>query len=181
MIIDESPIDTLEEYRLHIDRLMREMSGEIVLNGSYEHAAVIVERMFANARRCVNILSLRLDQRVYGTPETVQEAARFLRDSAHSARILVESLDTAELEKHPFIVRMRDAIARRALQIRKLPSHVSDNLAVNFSLMDGNLGYRFEENKEEAIATAAFGPTPFAQKLEPVFESLWKRGEPVTL
>src|SRR4051812_45107221 len=130
MIIDESPIDTLEEYRLHIDRLMREMSGEIVLNGSYEHAAVIVERMFANARRSVDILSLRLDERVYGTPETVHEAERFLKDPNHSARLLVESLDSADLEKHPFIVRMRDAIARKALQIRKMPAPVSDNLAV---------------------------------------------------
>jgi hypothetical protein len=34
-------------------------------------------------------------------------------------------------------------------------------------------GYRFQQDKREAVATAAFGPTPFVDRLGKVFDALW--------
>lgn len=160
-----------EGYREHIDQMIREMSGELVLNGSHHHATIILERMLANARQRVSVLASRLDERIFGVPETIEQAERFVAQPSHELRILVEPSVVPRLATHPFFARMQGAIDVGSLQIRSL-SEIASNLPVNFTLMDDD-GYRFESDKEQAIATAAFQRNDFVGRLNELFGSMW--------
>lgn len=160
-------------YRAKIDRLIREMSGEVVLNGSHGHAAIILERMFANAKEKVRILSRTLDPRIYGTPETVAHADLFLGLPNREARVLIE--EPAGLDSdHPFLGRLR---RHKNLQVRVVPPHLRRPIQINFAVMDA-CGLRFEQDKTEATAIALFGRAELTQALIDLFEQVWNSSEP---
>ena len=154
-------------YRLEVDRLIAEQSGEILLNGSANHASIIVERMFANASDAVRIVSRRLDPRIYGTHELVEQAKLFFGVPERKTEILVESKD--ELISHPLL----KAISHeKNVELRHIPERLHEAVAFNFSTMD-DCGYRFEEDKKKAVAMAKFGDLGFTKRLNTLFDSLW--------
>lgn len=169
-----------EPYRSRIDRLIKEMTGELVLNGSPEHATVIVERMLANAATDVSILTRRFDPRIYGTEETVAQARLCLGDSNRSIEILIEQVNAETLSQHPFVVGNKPAIEAGNLKFRALHPEWASNVAFNFAVMDDN-GYRFERDKTEPVATAAFGQTDFVARLRTIFANLWNASAPISL
>lgn len=169
-----------EAYRNEIERVIREMKGEPVLNGSHAHASIIIERMFANARDCVQILTRKFDPRIYGTSETVEEARLYLGQPDRKCRIIVEEYDQTSFENHPFILRMSPFFEAGNVEVRRLTEHYASIVNVNFSLMD-DCGFRFEEDKKEAVAVAAFGTgtEKFVKSLRSLFDSLWDKAIPV--
>lgn len=166
-----------DEYRFHIDRLIREKNGEVVLNGSHSHATIIIERMFANAENDVSILSRRFDPRIYGTPELVEQAELFLAQPDRTAHIVLEEMDEAALADHPFFARLAKFIEKGNLSLRKVPDRYADLIKINFAVMDDN-GYRFEKDKRQAIASAAFGVGGMANNLRNLFDDIWALSEP---
>ena len=170
----------IDTYRQQIDRLIWEKTGEIVLNGSHDHAAVIIERMLANAKADVAIMARRFDRRIYGTPETIKQANLYLEDPERRLEILVEEGDAATLSAHPFVVANAAALAAGNLKIGRITEPAAEIVDVNFSVMDDD-GYRVETDGDKAIATAAFGATAFTAQLRTVFDTLWRLSTPLEL
>lgn len=168
-----------EEYRSQIDRLIREMSGEVILNGSHAHASIIIERMFANAEREVDILSRRFDPRIYGTCEALEQAELLLGDPDRRIRILLEDSEAINLPEHPFLVRLRQHFGQN-LDVRQLPQDMRPSVTVNFAVMD-EAGYRLEQEKQDSVAVASFGATAFVKRLREFFQVVWTRSAQVPL
>jgi hypothetical protein len=173
-------IMNLEDYRGHIDRVIREMTGETVLNGSHSHATILIERMFANAEHSMDILTRKFDPRVFGTSEAIEQAELFLGDSDRKARVLLEEVDESHLSSHPFIQKLRGFWGPGNLEIKVLPTHLAQGINVNFAVMDDS-GYRFERDKSRPVAVAAFGEKEFPARLKEFFNSLWDMSKPVQL
>jgi hypothetical protein len=169
-----------DDYRSHIDRLIREMTGETVLNGSSAHASIIIERMFANATASVAILSRGFDPRIYGSYEAIEQAELLLGDPNRSISILLENVEAETISSHPFVARLGAYLDRGNLSIRKLPTHLADAVGINFAIMD-ETGYRIERDKTQAVAVASFGDVNFTTALRKFYSRLWERSELVSV
>ncbi|MER8955792.1 hypothetical protein NKH98_24305 [Mesorhizobium sp. M0833] len=166
-----------EVYRAKIDRLIREMSGEVVLNGSHIHASIIIERMFARASSCIRILSRTFDPRIYGAPDTVAHANLFLGLPNRKAEVLIEEPHNLDTSNHPFF---HSLVGHPNLQIRVVPQHLRAPIQMNFSIMD-NKGLRFEKDNTETAAIALFGESPLTNDLIRLFDRVWQTSAPMNL
>ncbi len=143
--------------------------GRPLYNGTLDHASILTEAMFASANKHVWILSGKLNARVYGRSEVVEEAKLFLADPDHEVRILVEDGSDENREGHPLFElceKMGNA------KIRGVPEALSQAYEFHACVMDGD-SYRFERNKEKCEAIAAFGDEDGAQNIERLFEMIW--------
>jgi hypothetical protein len=169
-----------DSYRAHIDRLILQQSGEIVLNGSHSHATIIIERMFANANHSIDILCRRFDPRIFGTPELVEQAYLFLGGFECRARIIIEDISAERLEHHPFIERCKSFVEGSVLVVKQLPEAISQTSNINFAVMD-RVGIRFESDKTAAAAVASFGNSELVDKASALFDNLWQRSKEISL
>lgn len=166
----------LEEYKNHIDRLVRQMDGSTVLNGSAEHAAAINECMFNHANDSMQIVTRRLDPRVYGTKDLVAKAKLFLGVPERRLQIAVENAPAFSETEHPLVAALS---AYPNFEIREIPQPVHELIDVNFTLMDER-SFRFERDKSEAVAIACFGDTSgFVGKLSGLFGKIWSISTPI--
>lgn len=159
---------SIEEYRANINRLIDEMSGELALNGSHEHASVILERMFARAKNSVRILSRTLDPRIYAVPETLEACRRFLGNTERECKVIVEEFPS---NSHGFLSLGREY---QNFQVKQVPDGLKKPVAINFALMDRS-GFRFEKDQTETTAIAAFGEKDLTNSLDKVFDRLWDK------
>lgn len=168
---------TTEGYREKIDRLITASTGDVVLNGTHDHAAIVLERMFARADKCVKILSEKIDPRIYSEPRTLEAAKRMLGARDRTIQVLVEDLEATPVSRNPFF-----ALADEAsnLEIRQVPKNLRGPVAINFSLMDDR-GYRFEKDQTGATAIVAFGEKDLTPRLRAVFERVWALSKPLEL
>lgn len=181
-------------YREQVRDAIARRTGEALLNGSVDHAAVIVQETFGNAKNCMRILSSKLDAECYGR-ESVRNAARvFLADPEHRARFLVESPlwdegENFEWEWHPFISDIRSFANLKTtkgdmrFEFRAVPKDWTNQYQFNFLVMD-DYGYRFEPNRKEAAAVVAFLPEDdkkAATNLIHLFDTLWAHAKPIQL
>ena len=156
----------IQTYRTLIARIANERQGEIVFNGSADHAAVIVENLFAIAQSDVRILTGDLAAKVYGEPRVVDRARQFLGHTGHKLCILVEDLTATP--NHPLI----DGLSGEAgFELRHLKSGWSEKIPFHFSTADADC-YRFEKEKNSQSAIAAFGDKDTAAHLNSIFDSL---------
>ena len=167
-----------DEYRNLIDRAIRDGSGEPILNGSHAHATVIVERMFAHAKETMRILTRKFDPRIYGTTDTVEQAKLFLGDPNRKCKILIEQISPEALDTHPFMEEMSPFLASGNLQICQVPKFARELINVNFAVMDER-GFRFEEDKTEAVALAVFGGagSKLTTSLRVLYDKIWTLSE----
>lgn len=148
--------------------------GTPLYNWSLNHAAVLAEEMFGNANEGVNIFSGNLNARVYGTPNLIQKAQQFLSDNTHKVRILIENPDIVDPKDHPFV---REFSGNDDVEFRALPQHLHAATDYHFIVMDSD-SYRFEGNKSEPTAIAAFGDQAGGKRLTEIFDSLWNVSTP---
>ncbi|HBM89078.1 MAG: hypothetical protein P1U69_00925 [Parvibaculaceae bacterium] len=165
----------MEVYRDKIDRLISESSGEIVLNGSHDHAAIIVERMFSRARESVKILTRKFDPRIYCDAETVEAAQQMLGDNSRSIKILIEEIEATNPKGNPYFGELSQF---GNLSIRVVPEVLREPISVNFTVMD-DCGYRFEKDQSGSGATAivAFGDVGLTERLSTLFENVWEQSK----
>ena len=165
------------EYREEVKEAITTMDGRPVYNRSLEHAAIIVEEMFALAKNEIKLFTGRLNADVYGIPSVVGWAMEFLTGSDHKVRILIEEqVDEEELQKHPFI---RNTSRFDSLEVRRLIVGMYDP-SFHMMLVDDH-SYRFEPDKKQPEAVATFGDKDTTDHLNDLFEKLWKAGEAVKL
>ena len=161
---------TLEEYRERVEALARARQGEPVFNGSVEHAAVIVENMFFHSNERVRILTGKLNPRAYGPDKVMEEVKLFLAEPKHKLEILIEEADKVSLVVNPFYAFVSKF---ENCQIRVVSNEVQSAYDFHFLVMD-NDSYRFEADKGDCQAVAAFGDAKGAKNLGRIFDALWK-------
>jgi len=167
----------LEEYRTRISRLISSRSPESVLNGSADHAAVLVERMFAGAQTSMRILTRQFNPAVYGADDLCDYAFRFAAKPVSMTRILIEDAEPERLYNHPFVVQAR---GNTNIEFRHLPAEKSAALEINFSVMD-DTGYRFEHDKNVPVAVASFGDVKLPERLNQFFDEMWEESHVIDL
>lgn len=166
----------LAEYRQHVRTLASKRDGQPIYNATVEHASIVVEHLFSNATRRVDILSGSFNARVYGRTTVVEEAKLFLGSSADNRlRIILEEDSPRDRLVHPFFKACREW---PNLELRIASQEVKDQYGFHFVLMDDD-SYRFEIDKAKPSAIAAFGHKEGAQNLAGVYEFLWDQCDPV--
>ncbi len=164
---------SLEGYRERVRRLARARDGEPIYNGSLDHAAIIVEEMFSHATRDVSILTGELNARVYGPDEVVEAARLFLADSETRVRVMLEEKNNEAAGRHPF----RHAFADHPhVEFRYVPPQIQETYKFHFMVMDDD-SYRFEQDKNQPAAIAAFGDPDGAGSMRHVFGMIWDKSE----
>lgn len=159
----------METYRERVKRAAEAKTGEPIYNGSVDHAAVLAEAMFAYAHDEVCILTGELNARVYGRASVVEQATLFLADPEHHVSILIENLNAIDFENHPLLKSISD---KSNIKVRIVPEYLQEKYSFHFIVVDKD-SYRFERNKEEPIAIAAFGEEQGGENLHRIFKSLW--------
>ena len=168
----------LAEYRQHVRMLASKRDGQPIYSASVEHASVVIEHLFSNAVRRVDILSGNLNARVYGRTTVVKEAKLFLGSSADNRlRIILEEDSPRNRRVHPLF---KTCWEWPNLELRVASREVQDLYRFHFALMDGD-SYRFGCDKTKPAAIAAFGHEKGAQDLDEVYEVLWDQCDPAEM
>ena len=165
------------DYRLLIERLARERTGETVLNGSFSHASVINECMFRNSSSAISVLTRRLAPDVFGTDQFISAFGES-GEKGTKVTILVEEASSEYLAEHPLAQALRN---HPCVMIRRLSAKHADDVEVNYTIMDGD-SYRFERDKRKAVAVASFGGSQsFCGRLKNHFDFYWSESEPISI
>lgn len=164
------------EYWEKADRLIGSTEGGTMLNGSFDHGSIVVERMFAYAKSEMRILSRFLDTRLYGEFDLINEADTFTSNPGNRLYILIEEIDSLSFLRNPLLARI---MGRPNVEFRIVPDELHPTIDMNFALMDDH-GIRFEEDKQTPAAVISIQNRPWAAKLRRLFDRLWVRStEPV--
>lgn len=167
-----------EVYRSEVDTCIASMDpSKTILNGSHEHASIIIERMFANANKSVAILTRKFDARIFAATRLINEASHFFGDTERTSRILIEDVDETSLERNQFI---KEFYRYQNLEIREVSESLKNIVDVNFSIMDDS-GYRLEVDKHQAVAVACFGDSSFTKGLSNTFDAIWEFSKEVEI
>ena len=165
-------------YRARIEALAEKRAGEPIYNDSIEHAAIILQNIFSHARHSVKILTGQLNRDAYARRGIVEEVKRFIEDDTHRLQILFETESLVAEKKiyhHPFL---REIAGSDRVQLRHVPQGLQQMYNFHFVLMDED-SYRFEPDKAEFGAVAAFGDKDGGKNLAHLFSTLWNRSDPL--
>ena len=169
---------TLDEYRHFVGSLAHRRDGKPFFNASIEHASVVIETLFANAGKKVDVLTGNFNPRVYGRDTVIMEAKLFLASSwSNKIRILLEEDDPQIRKIHPFFV---EFATNPNIEVRLAPSEVQDLYGFHFVVVDDDC-YRFESDKSKPAAVAAFGDSRGARNLNDIYSQLWDRSNPIEI
>lgn len=162
-------------YREHIKQLAARRDGEGVYNGSADHAAIIVENIFASAQSNARLLTGDLNAKVYGTQAVVQRAKQFLGHSDHKLEILVEHVTFSP--SHPLI----EAIGNEEnVTFYHIPEDMSARIPYHFMTGDDDC-FRFEKEKNSHAAIAGFGDSDVTKNLNSIFEVIKSQSKPLDM
>jgi hypothetical protein len=169
----------LQAYREYVKQVATaEDAQEIIFNRSIQHAAVIIEFMFAKAQRSIEILTGELLPAVYGTPEVIEIALKFL--SGADANISVVSEHPIDTKTHPLFVAARKFGLIPKMHLWLAPRAVRDTYPYHFILADGR-HFRFEKSRDSHEALVQYGLTVFGPKLQTIFGDLKRRSDIIPL
>lgn len=161
------------DYVRRVDELARLCDGTPFFNASLGHAAVIVERMMADACKSVSILSGSLEPRVYGESRVLRKSMRFLSNPHCKMRIILEGNYPDVLRDNAFLERFEH---HERVSLKFMPERIQSRYKFHFLVADGE-SYRIEADKSKSSAIVAFGHKEGALNLERVFGNLWKLAE----
>jgi hypothetical protein len=177
-------MNSLETYREQVRLAIARRDGKPLLNGSSDHAAIIIQEAFRSAKQTVRVLTSKLSPECYAVPEVCTSAKNFFLDNDHRAQILIEApKEKIDWKNHPFITELYQFMVEpdRRLEIRLVPKSVSETYPYNFLLLD-NYGYRYESDRNGRAAVAAFLPednTAAANHLGTIFSKIWESSSPL--
>ena len=165
---------SLDAYRERVFSIASQRNGEAVYNGSMDHAAIVIEAMFAHAQKDFVILTRNLNARVYGREEVVEQAKLFLSGGADNAlKVVLEENIPENRKQHPFFQALSEY---NNFLVRYAPPELQSKYEFHFAEMDGN-SYRIEYDKTKPFAIAAFGEEEGAENIANVFRKIWKNCE----
>ena len=160
----------VDQYREIVRSVVRTRDGQPIYNASVEHASVVIENLFASARRRIDVLSGSFNPRVYGRDAVIEEAKLFLASSQENQlRIILENDSEPDRLFHPFF---RACSHFPNLEVRVAPLDVQDRYQFHCVLVDDD-SYRFASDKRRPSAVAAFGDRTGAEILEKAYSFIW--------
>lgn len=163
----------LESYRAKIDRMITLSNAEIALNGSFDHAAIVVERMLSRASVSVSILTKNFNKRIYCDDLLLDSARGLLSSPSKCMRILIEDWEEEAAKNSPYLLEFR---RYPNFDIRQVPEHLKGPVKVNFALMDDS-GFRLEKDQTGTTAVVCFGELDLAKKLGVLFDDIWAKSK----
>ncbi len=158
---------SLDGFREKVEAAALQRKGEAIFNASTDHAAIIAEVMFGTAMKRMRILTGALFAPVYATDAALANAKKFLDERNGKLSILIEHADDAG--DHPFFQRFG---AHRNVEVRVVPDELQTTYSYHLLVADDD-SYRFERDKLNHSAVAAFGDRAGAASLGSVFDDLW--------
>jgi hypothetical protein len=186
----------LEAYRERVRHQIMRRTGEPILNGSVDHAAILCQEIFLAGENEILILSNRLDEACFGR-EGVRNAAKILLgDPDKRMRVLVEwdlwdPNQNFDWSEHPFVESLLhfwspDTDVPR-FDLRTVHRDYLRRYRFNFMVLD-SFGYRFQDDRDYPAAVAAFFPedrptdaTDTVIRLRGIFDTLYETATPLDM
>ena len=156
--------DEISIYREGVVKLFELGVNSDIQNSFPEHAAVLYEQFFMNARSQVRIFCKNLSARVFGLDFVVQAADKALKNGVR-IEILIQD---ERPEESPFLALVE---ACPSAVIATVNSETAKAAKVNFSVMD-NRAFRFENDRDRVTAVANMCEPVIAGSLVRKFEEL---------
>lgn len=169
---DEMDSMSLIEYRARVERAAQNRNAERIYNGTTEHAQVVIETLFRTADKDVLVLNSCINNKVFGTENTLEAADAFLNKEGASIRVLVENEPAGGWKDNLFVRKFGE---RKNVSIKLVPDYVKSMFDFHFTVAD-KASYRFEADKTKHAAIASFGDDDAGQNLASIFEKLWPVG-----
>jgi hypothetical protein len=178
----------MEVYREQVSAAMKAANGptppppapprEVIFNRSAEHAAIIVEHLFLAAQEEVNIVTSRLDEKVYSSQTVIEAAMGFLhRNPTGRINVLIET--DVDLDSHPWVKSLKN-VDRNRVKLWHVPDDVSAHYKFNFAVSDRK-HYRLEQDRKTFEAFAQFGNDKTGADLTAIFVDIQKLSKPIEL
>lgn len=169
----------MENYRKLVKKLADEGSSDLIPNGGVEHAEVLIENIFYHAKNTVRVFTGRLNARVYGAKDIVDNAKEFLQlDKNNKLQILIQEYSDDDLKQfasHNLITMCKEQFDDMC-EIKAVNDADDKNVDSHFVVMD-EIGYRFEPNKEKPTAIGCFNDAEKAKILNQMFDKMFERGK----
>ena len=172
MLIKEIKDKFFEEYKKLVEEAANKQSKEFILNEDVIHAQVVIENLFLNAKKNINIFSGELNPEVYSSSGVVNNIKRFLEKKANRISILLQNGNNSKLEDNAFVKLCRGF--EQKCQI-KMVNEKDKNRKNHFITVDGQ-AYRFEPDNKKPKAIACFNDKKFSMEIDKQFKILFGRG-----
>ncbi|GEM_PF-1724538 len=172
----ESEID-IRTYTELVASCARDRLNYPIPNGDPTHARILITKLFETARQDVRLLSGMLTDRttpgidIYGHPDLIDNAKRFLRRPNSTLRIIIEKPIHLHMENR-FLTGVVTDNARVGDIFLYFGQRLVDQLRIPHFLATDALAYRFELDDEKVKAVANFGDFRTAKRLFEVFDRL---------
>lgn len=146
-------------------------SSKVVSNGMPQHAAVLFEVFFKNAKQSMKIFCHHLDQEVFENPRVIEAAA-----DAVKRGVALDIIVQHEPKSPKFIQRLTALDAKESIRMELImdgakTSSLISSIPQNFAVMD-NRAYRLERDSSEMKATASMNAPQLAGSLVDLFNLL---------
>lgn len=172
----------MNNYRELVERLAKSNSSEKIPNATIDHAAVLIENLFAHAHEKVRILSGQLNKNVYGASGVFEKARAFLRGEHEASKeggrrfeILLEA-PSSDIGENPLVRLCREETEfSNICEVKYISDPKDKEINCHFILVDGK-AWRFEPDKETPAAIACFNDPEIGKQLDEMFDVLFKRG-----
>jgi hypothetical protein len=167
-----------EKYREFVIRMATgEKPSQLFQNGSESHASIVMEVIFAEAKKTVHMLTNALSDDVYGTDSVIASAKDFLKRDRNAVLEIISETDRENMGKE-LLNALYAADLGRQIKGYVVPPEVSKSYKFNFAVADG-ANYRFEPSRGYRKANIRFGDLKFSDKLERAFKKIKKSAKPV--
>jgi hypothetical protein len=163
-----------QQYEWAVDALARKNVDSLFSNGKPEHARIIFNKFFCNAKKEVRIYSGSLMCRrdgiqIFSWDPLIESAKEFLRKSGTSLKVLLEN----ELDKdcdNGFYSKLTDCgFSTDSLEFRTFNAANKGKFGSHFAVMD-TAGFRIEVNDIKTEALANFNNPKIAKRLVKSFD-----------
>jgi hypothetical protein len=162
-------LSSMTSYRSNVEKVAEIADGRTILNRSPDHASIILEWVFNKSSDCVEILTSELSEKVYGKPELISAARRFLEKPRSRIEIIAEQ--PVDRWRHAFLSELDRAGFEDRVRLRFIPEDSQKQYSFNFAVGDGR-HFRFEQSRLSYEAVAQFGSVQVGNKLHEIFEDL---------
>jgi hypothetical protein len=162
----------MDDYRTYVQAVAREADGrQTILNRSPAHASVIISTIFRTTQRRVEILTGRLRDDIYGTPEVVESAVSFLSRNPE-ARMEIVSIEGVAMPDNHFLTALRlHRVVNDQVFLGRCTEAQARVHGFRFLVGDGQ-HYRFQSDPANTEAVVQFGRNETGRKLHEIFAAL---------
>lgn len=172
-----------EAYRARVAHVFQSGEDASELNGTLEHAIIVIEEAMRAAKASIKLLSTRLDPACYEN-DAIRTAVRaFLCRPGTQLEILVEQTSPGcpSCDEGTFLA-TAFAVGGDRVRVAAVPANYVEDYSFNFLTVDGE-SYRFENDRRFPLAIVQGGPSAWgtAQHLSKLFDRLFAVSTPIAL